>query len=386
MVFTFIKIVNPEAERISFSFNEVNISTRLFAWEMSRHAILEHPIFGVGMGNFQQYFEQNRGKVLGSAVGVFDDTHNLFLQIAATGGVLLLPIFYGYRAFQKKKDMLALAGICSVVIFCISAAFTPVSIPNFVALALVLSALLSLKAEPLTLGFPKPIRYLSLIFGCAMIYAGSAFIIAETVSFQAVLSYNSTDYIKAEKLSAVALRLNPTNQQYYEYNMASKIALSQMPLPEFEKEEKVLLALHPKAANSYSVLSTLNFLQFLGTKQTAYLQTSIDYEKKSLSIDPYAATRYVRLGYEEIFSGKLEQAKEDTKAGLSADMELFPGWIQLAKIYQLQDRKEQSIYALNSAYKLSPNLQDLKGLLKASKEAKDIRMVNIILPAEDYLE
>jgi tetratricopeptide (TPR) repeat protein len=140
--------------------------------------------------------------------------------------------------------------------------------------------------------------------------------------------------------------------------------------------------MHPKAAITYSMSGTLNFLTFLKTGDKQYFKIAIDRMVQSLKIDPYSANRYVRTGYFYLFVSEVDTAKEYTKSGLSLDDKYLPGWFQLAKIYQIQGRKPQLIYALDSALKIRPDIMELRALAKIAKDASDPKTVPVNLSAE----
>jgi O-antigen ligase len=391
MAFSFLSVYQLQSGRLNLSFVEENISTRFYAWDMARQAIARFPFAGVGLGNFQQFFEQNRGKVLSGASQIFDDPHNLYLQLAATGGwpllifflvLLAVPLALGIKAFKKDNDYFALAGVGSAVAFGTAAAFTPVAIPCFLVLAVVLVSLLVAKGEVKSFALPSKFFVWPLAMAAAfLLYCGIALIAAEHLFYQASTAYAWHDYQKAGRLSAWALKLNPTDQLYYLYNNASRI-LSSPQDPAIFKQQQTLLSLHPTAANTYSMLATLDFLSFLTTRQASFFERAVNEMNHALAIDPYFSARYLRLGYFYLFGGRLDLARAATEAGLSLDKQWLPGWLQLAKIYQIQGEKPQTLFSLEQAYKLRPDLRELKELLAAAKAAPDIRSVNIILPPE----
>ncbi len=390
MAALFLNVYKAQGGRVVFSFSEENITTRLFAWEMAREAITERPLVGVGLGNFQQFFEQNRGKYLSSASQVFDDPHNLFLQMPAAGGLPLVVFFLclistaiwqGILLFKKEENFLALAGICSVVVFLAAAAFTPVAIPCFLALAVVLVSLLRGEGK---IALARPSLWLKiplLVLAVCFLYSGIALITAEHLFYRATFAYGAYDLPAASKLTGWAIKLNPTNQLYYLYDIGINI-LKNPRDKQIENEKQTLLAMHPKAANSYSMLATLNFLSFVTTKQNDFFEKAASAMKHSLAIDPYAATRHLRLGYFYLFSGRVEMAQASTEMSLRMDNKLLPGWLQMAKIYQIEGKKPQAIYALEQAFRLRPDLLELKSLLLAAKAAKDIKSMPINLPAD----
>jgi cytochrome c-type biogenesis protein CcmH/NrfG len=75
------------------------------------------------------------------------------------------------------------------------------------------------------------------------------------------------------------------------------------------------------------------------------------------------------------------------KLGLGAEPAYLPGWLLLAKTYQVENKKSEVVRCLEQAFKLRPDLQELKFLLKTAEEIQDIRQ--LIIPggiSPDILE
>ena len=70
-----------------------NVGTRLVLWDMSWHMFLEHPILGVGMGDYSIEAERRLAQ---RQVRTTVDSHNIFLQILATRGLVGFLPFAAY--------------------------------------------------------------------------------------------------------------------------------------------------------------------------------------------------------------------------------------------------------------------------------------------------
>ena len=71
---------------------EVNISTRYVLWDISWDLIKTHPLLGVGMGDFTIETER---RLAGRHVETAVDSHNVYLQILATRGLVgFIPFLY----------------------------------------------------------------------------------------------------------------------------------------------------------------------------------------------------------------------------------------------------------------------------------------------------
>jgi O-antigen ligase len=72
-----------------------NVATRLVLWDMSWHMFLDHPLFGVGMGDYSIEAEKRLAE---RHVRTTVDSHNIFLQLLATRGLLGFVPFVAYFA------------------------------------------------------------------------------------------------------------------------------------------------------------------------------------------------------------------------------------------------------------------------------------------------
>jgi len=70
-----------------------NVSTRLVLWDMSWDMFREHPLFGVGMGDYSIEAERRLAE---RKVRTTVDSHNVYLQILATRGVVGFLPFAAY--------------------------------------------------------------------------------------------------------------------------------------------------------------------------------------------------------------------------------------------------------------------------------------------------
>jgi O-antigen ligase len=82
-----------------------NVSTRLVLWDIAWKLFLEHPVTGVGMGDFETEAE---ARLAGRSVMTATDAHNAYLQVLATRGLVgfvpfLLFWFVLLRELFKAK-------------------------------------------------------------------------------------------------------------------------------------------------------------------------------------------------------------------------------------------------------------------------------------------
>src|SRR4029079_17946564 len=121
---------------------------RFYVWDVARQAILNHPLLGVGPGNFSIFFQSHRTSLFADQNGVFDDAHNLFLQLLASNGIpfgilfvilLVVSIVFGFKKIKKDRDPTTVALVVSLISWCLMASFTPVPSANFLLLAVIVA-------------------------------------------------------------------------------------------------------------------------------------------------------------------------------------------------------------------------------------------------------
>ena len=79
-----------------------NVSTRLQAWDAAAQIASDHPVLGIGPGNFRDVYYQATGRPPGSQPRLAV-VHNAYLDIAAELGVIAMLLFLAYLglAFQR---------------------------------------------------------------------------------------------------------------------------------------------------------------------------------------------------------------------------------------------------------------------------------------------
>lgn len=364
--------------------NDFNTILRLQVWQTSFLGSFEKPILGVGPGNFQIFFEQHHGPEMAGMLGEFDDAHNLFLQFVVTTGWPLALLFASllawtaWRAFVRfytKQDNFALAGIVSLTAFTIGASFNPVPLSCFLALGVVLAFLwedgpLARKAD----GISSKARWLIVALSCLVIIFGASFLTAELLLGAGVRAYSSGDFLKSYDHARKAGIIYPFNPHYQIYDLASQIRLHKNLETVPAKIDKFALT-HTKESRSWLMAGKLYFLLYYESKKPEFLSAAILNLQKSINLNPLYVERFGLLASYEFVNNDLSAAMKHLNYQLSIQPESFPSWLLKAKIYQLTNSKPQAIYALTQAFKLHPDLIQLKFQLTQMKAANDIRQV-----------
>jgi tetratricopeptide (TPR) repeat protein len=97
--------------------------------------------------------------------------------------------------------------------------------------------------------------------------------------------------------------------------------------------------------------------------------------RRAIALDPLNGSSWENLGENEFFLGQLDQAAADSKKARELNPDVWPGPIQLSKIYIMQGRPQDALseielidYALERAY-LYPIAYDALGRKKESDTA-----------------
>ncbi len=378
----FLNFARPNAVATTASFNnDPNISNRLGVWKLSLGSVKKRPVFGVGLGNFELMFEHDRKSPI-VASGFFDDAHNLPLELAVTGGLPFLLLFLGLIALAvisalkqlaAEYNPLNIALVASIAAWLVGSLFNPVAIPCYMAVALLVSACFSNRANlPSWVSGNGVFKKIILVLGLVFAVYGAVFITAETLFYSGTQAYDAHNYLTAYKEITVAERLNPTNRLYYVYRAGSAIRAG---LPPAQIQALLAAAdkLNPGRADSYIQDASLYYLLLYQTQSLSYGGPIISNMRKAISLDPFSVDNYSLMAQYQLVLRQLPAAEASIQTSLSLNPQSYDSWILLAKIYQLDDNKTQVIAALNQALKIEPtNLELIKVIGLAAREP-DIR-------------
>lgn len=380
------EIVRPGSLVSAVKLSEVNVDLRFFVWDTAREVIQKHPIVGFGPGSLHIYFENYRTSNLAIQSGVFDDAHNLALQMSATTGLpffaaflflIVIALQRGYKELKTNpENMWFLAAMVSMISWGVSSSFTPVSLPCFLLLAVILCGLYdSAQEEKLfEIGTLQKISARLLFLG--FVFLGFVLISSEVVFYKGTKAYSEGKFSAAEKYFHMARHMHPFKQNTYLYLTATQIV--QNPgQEEVEKNLNKIARMHAMSARTDVMQANLSFLRYDMTGDAKYIEQAILHMQDSIKKDMFFPSRYTHMAFYQAQAGKLEQAKESLKMTLTLDSKNVPGWLLLARIYQLQNKKEQAIFCLLKAKESAPHNQVLEGLLISAESEKDFKQVQI---------
>lgn len=379
----------PQTISSAVQLTDANVNSRLSVWSVAAKAILDKPFFGFGPGNFVLAYEAHRGSSE-AALGIFDDPHNLFIQLAAETGIPALLFFLGLLAFAFWRGLRQLAGqkdvfVISALSGCfgllVAACFNPFSVPNYLLLAFFIAVLAAgtgggKEGEGLAVTHKRP-KNLYRIAGVVFCLFGAAFLSSEVIFFQGLKAFNEGDFGQAEKYFSWAQKLNPYQELSGVYRTAANIGLN-APTPVIQSRLDSVARLHPKRSAAYSIESNLYYFWYFYDRQEKHLDAAISSMKKAVLLDPYFGRRYGRLGYYYLLKNDSGKALAEMQKELKMEPSYLPGWLLLAKAYQSAGDAAGTILALKQAAALRPDLADLKNLAKAAESVGDVR--RLIIP------
>jgi O-antigen ligase len=385
----FLDVSRPQALTSIAGSVDVNTSSRFYAWEVSFRGISQHPALGSGPGAYALFFEKAQLPSMAGQFGVFDDAHNLFLQLAVTGGlplclifiaIIAVACFYGLKRLSQEKDILYLVLLCSMAAWLIAASFNPVPVPMYMFFGVLAAGMLLKNLPQREVNFSLWAKFFLSVFAWLIFVFGGISLVSEHLLGAAARAYANGEYSAAGKLSSAGYAINPTNELFLIYRAASLIQLGR-PGNEVGSDIAKIKSLHKTQSGSYVSASNLDNLLFSKGGDARILQLAAAEMETALQLNPLFAERYGQLALYYYQLGQTDKAQAVVLKDLTLNQGDFSAWILLAKLYQLQNNKPAVIFALTKAFDLQPNIPQLKYLLFLSKNLPNIKSVPIQINA-----
>ncbi|MBL8029791.1 MAG: O-antigen ligase family protein [Candidatus Doudnabacteria bacterium] len=384
----FLQVARPEGISSILSFSDQSLTSRFFSWEVAARAASKFPFFGYGPGTLQIFYEKFRDSGINGQAGIFDDAHNIFLQMGATTGlpfvlifltICLLALWRGVKSLKENNsDLWGLANLVALVIWLTTSCFNPVSTANYLLLLGILASMLFSKTEFVNLNLRTALKYPLACIAVLISLYGVVFLFSEFLFFKAKTSFVGQSFISSRKYVTFANRINPFNQTYYLYQVANEVIANPKYLDLNSRIDKVI-GMERESARSYVMAANLSYLTYDMTNESRYLNQAILFMNQSLVIDRYSPSRYVHTAFYLAEAGQFELAREYLKSSLALDSNNLSAWMLLARIYQLENRPAQLKYALNEAFKLKPDEVYLKQLSQSAQDPSLIK--KLVIPA-----
>lgn len=381
--FIVLRVSRPQAISSITSQVDANTTDRLAAWRVSLIGLRQHPWFGSGPGNYALFFEQSRPADIGNQVGIFDDAHNLFLQLAVTGGLPLAMLFFGilvwatiraWKSYKEGGNTLSLALCASLAAWVASSCFNPVPIPMYLLLAVLLVGMLLPDFSYTEVRFSKILRFSAVLFGCLIFAAGLASLTAEHLLGFGSRAYANGQYTLAYRLTGLAYKIDPTNPLFLVYHAGSAINLRLDPSV-FIQDVVKIKSMHKTQAESYATAANLYNLRYFVEQDRQDLISSIQNQELALRLDPWFAARYGQLALDYYKLGNIPLAEQAVLRALNLNQDDFSSWLLLTQLYQKEGNRTGMLDALNQAFKLQPNIPQLKYLIYVTKHSTDVQTV-----------
>lgn len=377
--FIVVRVSRPDVARLEFS--DVNIDYRLQVWGQSWQAMRGNPWLGVGLGNFAIFHERQERP---PQIGVFDDAHNLFLHIGATGGFPLVLAFLaliftaaiaGLCNLYRRKDVLSGVAVVSLVVFLVGASFTPVPIPAFLVLSIIVAALMQGERFEAEITEPrKAAKVLAGLGGAVFIIVALCLGIGETALATGYRNFLEKDYDRAAKWFRFSKAVNPTNQLAYSFAIQSELRQGQEP-EVLRRSIQSLGKLHPQQAGNYVLTGNLYYSLFLSAKQEQDLEQAISSLQTALKLDPFYPERYAELGFYYYQKKDINNALRNLDYSLELNSKQVLPWILKAKIYQQQNDRTAMTEAIERAYLINSQSSQLRLLWYVAKQEPDLNKV-----------
>jgi O-antigen ligase len=300
-----------------------SLQDRFYHWVAALNMMKDNLFFGVGIDSFGDYYRMYRTiegvNFRTSAMTGTNNAHNTFMQIGATGGLVLLLayltliIFTGYRAviaFQKSNDKILVSGLLSIWII-----FQVQSLVSIDQIGLV-------------------------VWG----WAAAGCLVA--------LSYLDAGANSTKKSSRTSLKAKPPNrvEKYAVFSLLTIVGL----LPS--------ILLLPTIQNELSLRSRIVDLVSSTSEDSLSLNAEKLYREANNSHNP--ELRLQALNY--LVQTKSKDISLDLAITTASQFpESFESWDALARMYEGQGQKEKALIARKMTVKLDPLNEEIKKLLES---------------------
>lgn len=372
----FYNFYRPSPQTPTQTVEQIAVENRFVVWDTVTGLIAQSPWLGTGPGNLFQAIRQE-GNILFAATERFDDAHNLFLNIAAMGGLPFLGLFLailatagwaGWQRLRQTKDPLILAGLTGLVGLVISASFNPVVIACWLLLAFLIALLTAHRLK--TFRLPEPARLpaalITTVVVAVLIVYSIGLLAGHAYFTMGQRNYRAQDYASAEKNMRLASRFNPLNDQALVF-LAGSLIQQNKSLDEAEKYINRSIALHPTSAAGYQITQKLFYMLYHQTNNPNYLKRMDEAIAQGLAYEPSYTSEYNQIAFLYFTAGQIDKARHYAQRSLVLDSKQFYVWLLLSKIYQVQGQPQQALFALEQAHLIQPDILFVRKIYEHAK-------------------
>jgi len=402
---------NPLLSRFaSISLSDGTAETRLIGWRAAWKGFLEHPIFGVGMDNyntvFNKYFDANY-YLIAPTEPYFDRSHNAWLDAlvmsGAAGFILFLCFPVGIFYYLVKGYRRGIIELSEFLIF------AAMSIAYFTHLIFVFDDLNSYlyfvvmiafieyrhRKEPLlNIGEedkkPGAAKWLAAVAAGIII-----FLAAYNLNFKVMLAGHQTvwamqdtsDITKAVPAFEQALDYNliPSRNVLMSYLMyLSNTAGNLQPILSDPQKKQVLeegvkralleldkeIKKDPVNALVYNRQAVVDNIAYLVFNDPQYISAAIEANQKAISLSKEHLQYYYALADTYIISGQPQLAVDAVNQSLAINGKYNVGYYALARAYVVANELDKSLASIRQAMQLgySPDDNSLFRILSQKYE------------------
>ncbi len=380
LAFLSINVYRPNNIAESLQFQEYTQQSRFVVWDMTLNMIMEHPWLGTGLSNYFIDFHRYGWSTF-SYGERFDDPHNVFLLLAANGGLVMVfsfAVLLGIGCYlgwkQRHTNQFAAVWVASLVAWSVAASFGPVVTACWLLLALALAAIFyQYRTKPLSINL-LPIRGAMFAIGPLFAALGIALISSYVLLHISKQYYDSKDYQNALKFAEWGQLWDVANSRVNNYLLRSRVFLN---LPA-EETEALMLRTIDRRSNSapvYVSSSTMYYHLWKQTNDERYLLKMDGTIEQALLREPGYANTHLKFAYLYYMSGNLEQALFHQRLALTYSNDQFFSWVLLSKIYYDLNQREQFLFAYEKAAELNQETFLIRGTLQLFRETQDIQSI-----------
>lgn len=340
---------------------DAGIVSRMNLWVQSIELIKANPFIGVGQGNFQNAFKRVSDA---SLVEIFNDAHNLFINVAATTGIpaflilvfiFALVLLVSFRNFWLNNSLLSWAIFVGLIALLISCFFNPVSIPIWILLG-VLIGCSQFFIQPITYSDVQlSLKYGLITLGAIFIITGSAFMASEFIAKFATDAYRVGRYDISKKYAAYALSLNPFYS--YPHSIIAATMIKQNEEPNLIRNEISQIVSHQESSDLYFVAAKTSLMLYERTNDYGDARRMLDFMNLQQKAYPNRVNQLVDAAYYAYRVKDYDNAITYLHYAISLDSQRKYSYtyLLLAEVYLKQGKLDQMITALQSANEIETN-------------------------------
>lgn len=368
------------------SISSQTTTSRLVLWNFTANYILENPVFGTGLDNFFIAFRSNQDSVFSNKEW-FDDAHNVFLQFAASAGIVPTIVFLSFISyalfllFVRYKNSpnfdMAASVIAAIVAWIISGSFTPVALSNWILLAVLIAMAWHLSNDSIEFRRVKLIKLGSGLLAAGFIVLGTAMLSGEIFLWQSRVALDKENSNISLKLSKLSLDFFPLNTNAYINYLQSLLNTKQY--ENLDKEIQKFTAQHQRSSGVYQTAAEYYGQMYQQTQNEKYKLDSFRELDQMISLNNNYAYPYQIATLLHIRMGDYDGAQKFATKSIILSDNHFNSWMMYAKIQYHLGRRVPTQRALELAFKEVQDMR-LKIAINKLREGKDLK--DIAFPLE----